>query len=160
MVNEWGGEPQAALGDAFCFGPHRAPSVRQARRLTYPRPPPSWRVQRSCHGRPWQPMISSTGRKQQATTEALLVAAEDRGPLMPCRHDAGAARRGADPGVQSVEGEALGTAEAEAGRVTQLTDLVASATTSSASLRPNSQPSCAYCKRVTPSLSTRRVGLQ
>jgi integrase/recombinase XerD len=31
-----------------------------------------------------------------------------------------AARRGADPGIQSVESEALGTAEAEAGRMTDI----------------------------------------
>jgi len=45
----------------------------------------------------------------QAAGEAVIMAAEDRGPR---RHDAGVARRKADSGIRFVEREALGAAEA------------------------------------------------
>jgi hypothetical protein len=57
----------------------------------------------------------------QAATEALIMAAEDRRSLdaRSCRNDAGPARRKANSGVRFIEGKTLGTAEAEAGRMTE-----------------------------------------
>jgi hypothetical protein len=50
----------------------------------------------------------------QATIEALIMAAEDRGPLMHA-HDL--ARRKADSGMRFGEDEALGTSEVEEGQL-------------------------------------------
>ena len=48
----------------------------------------------------------------QAAGEAVIMAAEDRGPACSRRDDTGVARRKADSGIRFVEREALGTAKA------------------------------------------------
>jgi len=55
-------------------------------------------------------------------TPPLLMAAQDRGPLMHAhvRHDAGPARRKTNSRIQSIDRKALGTAEAETGRMTRI----------------------------------------
>src|SRR5882757_3422839 len=49
----------------------------------------------------------------QAAGEAVIMAAEDRGPAGSRRDDTGVARRKADSGIRFFEREALGTAKAE-----------------------------------------------
>jgi hypothetical protein len=65
------------------------------------------------------PKSKQQSSEWQAAGEAVIMAAEDRGPLMHAHvgMDAGAARRKADSGIRFVEREALGTAKAEAGRI-------------------------------------------
>ena len=55
-------------------------------------------------------------------TPPLLMAAQDRGALMRAhvRHDAGPARRKTNSRIQSIERKAVGTAEAETGRMTRI----------------------------------------
>ena len=66
------------------------------------------------------PKLKQQSHDWQAAGEAVIMAAEDRGPLMHAHvgmNDAGAARCKADSGIRFVEREALGTAKAEEGRM-------------------------------------------
>jgi hypothetical protein len=65
------------------------------------------------------PKAKQNSPEWQAAAEALLMASEDRGPLMHAHVGAGAARCKADSRVQSIKGEVLGTAKADVRQIKQ-----------------------------------------